>query len=223
MRRPLSTAVAALSLLLCASPVAALETFDQGPGGFTGANTHTTFSHLPSSCNPLGCVRAAGGPEQLGFSTVDARFTGDLSRLTGDGVVFVKFDFLGSQARHVWLRKSSAYNAWTFTVPGPPITNGSWDGQWRSHVVTIDVGWTDAQAQAAGWQPPSTAYASFKDTVASLWSISIMFGYSGPHSALLDNFDVVGRVPKKILPPSRPPVQPPPTGRPLPPGIAPPK
>lgn len=79
------------------------------------------------------------------------------------------------------------------------------------------MNWTDAQAQAAGWQPPSTAYASFKDTVVSLWSISIVFGHSGPHSALLDNFDIVGRVPKKTVAPSRPSVQPPPRVRPLPP------
>ena len=213
MRRP----IVALALMVMVAGVAGKAAagsqnygFDSGYWGFNGdAGYSTWFSIENSDGRPAPSLRIKG-MSGFGLEVTRPGLVGDFAaagygRISLDVKILSWFlpSSMPSPVPRIFIQHSNDHSPWAKAVNGfSPVT-----GQWQRISVDFNPAWTDAQAQAAGWQiePFGLPNATFQDTCRSVFASGVWLKIPGTPAEsyfLVDNYALLppGSSPQKLKP-----------------------
>jgi hypothetical protein len=160
-----------------------------GPAGWEKFTGNTTLEYQSTGGNPGGYIKTSGA-YATGIMNKQPAYTGDYlsknyNKISVD--IMVLMQQLPAFKPAVQLRYSPSFAGWIYKLNSFTIENA---GTWRHFDVYFNPEWTDADAQANGWQVTEGPAKSFKDTCAHVWAVSIMGDYPQISSRVLgyDNF-----------------------------------
>lgn len=130
------------------------------------------------------------GQGTVSASTLKSEFTGDFNQ---KGYNQIEADFKSIMQYYDFkpvliVRYSASYINWEYE-----ITNYINKAEWQTFTINFDPNWTDAQAQATGWQLGGQGPSkTFQETMSHIWKMTLEFPYAAGqgHSMGVDNFTV---------------------------------
>jgi hypothetical protein len=143
------------------------EGWDGGDMGDWQALGLTTVTLQPDGGNPEGYLEVVGDP-WAGILTEAPAWGGDWGR-GGIHEILVHYRLLSSvdgvYVPYVRIRRDASSNGWEYY--GAELLPD--DGRWHRFAVPVDAGWSDAEAEAAGWalMPGGTEW-TFAETATSV-------------------------------------------------------
>ena len=169
--------------------------FENGYNGFAGEAGYTTWRYLENADGqPAPCLRIKG-ISGVAMEVARAGFVGDFAaagygRLSMDLKIRSWFPPSGqpSPVPRIFIQRANDRSPWARKAEGftPPI------GNWRKIYVDFNPNWTDAQAQAAGWQVEEFGlpHASFQETTHNVFVTGFWLQVPGGAEThvLIDNY-----------------------------------
>jgi hypothetical protein len=206
MKNLIAICVAASSLLAAAQASASYtETWDSASlAGWTVNTTASNVSVVNSGGNPGGYLYSWGtglvvGTLDIGAQTTSTVFTGGFS---AKGIIGVSVDtrFISGNFDGAWVRfryQDAAHNGWVYPLTSTYQTN------WQTFSFSLNPGWTDTQARAAGWLSDSEVFGvpspSFQTTMSNVYSAEVRISGIGDVDAGIDNFSLIIPAPGALL------------------------
>lgn len=143
----------------------------------------------PSGGNPGGYLRATTTTGSVGTQVSSGPFVGDYAAASIRRIA-MDLQFFGAAGTNPYLRlrESPSVSGWVLVL----APTGPNDGVWHHYDVPIDPTWSDAQAQAAGWQDLGSPNASFAETLASVDYVIV--GTGGVSALGVDNFSLATEI-----------------------------
>jgi len=187
------------SILMAAAQASAYYTETWDGGSLEGWTVNTTKSNVAvvgSGGNPNGYLNSWGtdlvdDTLDIGAQTTKIVFTGDFS---AKGIIGVSVDtiFIGGNFDGAWVRfryQDSGQNGWVYPLTTTYPTN------WQTFSFSLNPGWTDAQAQAAGWLSDTDVFGvpspSFQTTMSNVYSAEVRISGIGNLEVGIDNFSLI--------------------------------
>ena len=170
------------------------DTFDAGLGSWTGNTINTQVAHVNAGGNPGGYMVSSlittSGFQIVGASNIAPDYSGDFA----DGIwtVSVDLNYLQGSFDDARLRfrdfSNPVGNGWSVSLEDTLFPQN----QWNTYSVSFDTTWSDADAQANGWEPlaPTTTFAALFDNA---WSSEIRISGDNRMVAGIDNYTVTTR------------------------------
>ena len=206
MRNLITICVVASSLMAAAQASAYYtETWDSGSlEGWTVNTAASNVAVVNSGGNPGGYLNSWGtglviGTFDIGAQTYKTIFTGDFS---AKGIIGVSVDtkFISGSFDGAWVRfryQDAAYNGWVYPLTSTYQTN------WQTFSFSLNPGWTDTQARAAGWLSDNEVFGvpspSFQTTMSNVFNAEVRISGTGDVEAGIDNFSLIIPAPGAIL------------------------
>ncbi len=181
------------------------ETWDSGSlAGWTVNTTASNVVVVTSGGNPGGYLHTWGtglviGTLDIGAQTYKPIFTGDFS---AKGIIGVSVDtkFISGSFDGAWVRfryQDSGHNGWVYPLTSTYQTN------WQTFSFSLNPGWTDTQARAAGWLSDTEVFGvpspSFQTTMSNVFNAEVRISGVGDVNAGIDNFSLIIPAPGAIL------------------------
>lgn len=170
--------------------------------GWFAGNNYTVVEHRPTGGNGQGYLSFAADDDapMLGLAI---EVTTDLSQATGDysaaRIASVSFDLLFLESPYFYFYQAASFKI-QYETPGGAVEN-AWRfplqttfplGSWESFTIPVDRGWSDADAEAAGWVRDVGGTASFSQALTSVYRPKVYIEGRGAMSAGVDNFRLRG-------------------------------
>jgi len=207
MKKLIIICVVASSLMAAAQASAYYtETWDSGSlAGWTVNTIKSNVEVLNSGGNPNGYLHTWGeglinDTFDIGAQTILPVFTGDFS---AKGVIGVSVDikFISGTFDGAWVRfryQGPGQRGWMY-----PLTS-TYQTDWKTFPVSLNPGWTDAEAQAAGWLMDNVVFGgpsseSFQLTMANVYNAEVRISGIGDVDAGIDNFSLIIPAPGALL------------------------
>jgi hypothetical protein len=201
MKKLIIVCVVASSLMAAAQASAYYtETWDSGSlEGWIANTTKSNVTAEISGGNPGGYLKTWGtglvaGTLDIGAQTFKTVFTGDFAAKGVIGVsVDTKFTSTSGTFDGAWVRfryMDASQSGWMY-----PLTS-TYQPNWQTFSVSLNPGWTDAEAQAAGWLKDSdvfggTTSVSFQLTMSNVYNAEVRISGTGNVEAGIDNFSLI--------------------------------
>ena len=198
--------VVAPSLMMAAQAFAShTETWDGGSlAGWTANTTASNVAVVNTGGNPGGYLYSWGrglviGTLDIGAQTTSSVFTGDYS---AKGIIGVSVDtsFISGNFDGAWVRfryMDASQNGWVYPLTSTYQTN------WKTFSFSLNPGWTDTQARAAGWLSDTDVFGvpspSFQATMSNVYSTEVRISGIGDVDAGIDNFSLIIPAPGAIV------------------------
>ena len=206
MKKLIAICVAA-SIFMAATQAAAsyTETWDSGSlAGWTVNTIKSNVAVVNSGGNPGGYLYSWGtglviGTLDIGAQTTSNVFTGDYS---AKGIIGVSVDtiFISGSFDGAWVRfryMDASQNGWVY-----PLTS-TYQNNWQTFSFSLNPGWTDTQARAAGWLSDTDVFGvpspSFQTTMSDVYSAEVRISGIGNLEVGIDNFSLVIPAPGALL------------------------
>ena len=198
MKKLIAICVAA-SIFMAATQAAAsyTETWDSGSlAGWTVNTIKSNVAVVNSGGNPGGYLYSWGtglviGTLDIGAQTTSNVFTGDYS---AKGIIGVSVDtiFISGSFDGAWVRfryMDASQNGWVY-----PLTS-TYQNNWQTFSFSLNPGWTDTQARAAGWLSDTDVFGvpspSFQTTMSNVYSAEVRISGIGNLEVGIDNFSLI--------------------------------
>lgn len=183
------------------------ETWDSGSlAGWTVNTTKSNVAVVNSGGNPNGYLYTWGrglniGTLDIGAQTTSTVFTGDYS---AKGIIGVSVDtnFISGNFDGAWVRfryQDASHNGWMY-----PLTS-TYRANWQTFSLSLNPGWTDTQARAAGWLMDTDVFGglpdsvSFQQTMSNVYNAEVRISGIGDVNAGIDNFSLIIPAPGALL------------------------
>jgi len=206
MKKLIAICVAASSFMAATQAAASYtETWDSGSlAGWTVNTIKSNVAVVNSGGNPGGYLYSWGtglviGTLDIGAQTTSNVFTGDYS---AKGIIGVSVDtiFISGSFDGAWVRfryMDASQNGWVY-----PLTS-TYQNNWQTFSFSLNPGWTDTQARAAGWLSDTDVFGvpspSFQTTMSNVYSAEVRISGIGDVDAGIDNFSLVIPAPGALL------------------------
>ena len=198
MKKLIIICVVASSLMAAAQASAYYtETWDSGSlAGWTVNTIKSNVEVVNSGGNPNGYLHTWGeglvnDTLDIGAQTTSTVFTGDFS---AKGIIGVSVDtkFISGSFDGAWVRfryMDPGQNGWVYPLTSTYQTN------WKTFSFSLNPGWTDTQARAAGWLSDTDVFGvpspSFQTTMSDVYSAEVRISGIGDVNAGIDNFSAI--------------------------------
>ncbi|RZL01999.1 MAG: PEP-CTERM sorting domain-containing protein [Rubrivivax sp.] len=190
-RTALALVAACLTLPAVAATSGYRETWDTAGdlAGWVGNTIDSAASNPGAGGNDGGYLETArAGAFSIGADTELPAATGSF----GTQIWTAQVDLIGltGTTSDVWLRfrfQDSTFNGWRYRL------TDQLTGTWQTHAVTFDPTWTDAQAQAHGWQTDfanGAGSVSWAQTLSDVYTTEVRIDGSPALKAGIDNFSL---------------------------------
>ncbi|OQA33313.1 MAG: hypothetical protein BWY57_01315 [Betaproteobacteria bacterium ADurb.Bin341] len=178
------------------------EGFDTGVAGWEGYTSKIKVTHEASGGNPGGYAKA-DGQMSLGFTTTDARYTGNMAtRHLGDfqlDLMPVKCE--SDTKPSLIARYDASDNGWSFKFNDFACNHRTW----KTYTAPFVPTWSDAEATAAGWKKENGTQKSFAETMQHVGRLAVVQEVSFRMSLLgMDNFRINAKPIGAVVPKSVP-------------------
>jgi hypothetical protein len=207
MKKKFITICVVASSLMAAAQASAsyTETWDSGSlAGWTGNTTTSNVAVVLTGGNPDGYLYSWGrglldDTFDIGAQTTSTVFTGDYS---AKGIIGVSVDirFISGSFDGAWVRfryMDASQNGWVYPLTSTYQTN------WQTFSASLNPGWTDTQARAAGWLSDTDVFdvpsPSFQTTMSNVYSAEVRISGIGDVDAGIDNFSLIIPAPGAIM------------------------
>ena len=206
MKKLIAICVAASNFMAATQAAASYtETWDSGSlAGWTVNTIKSNVAVVNSGGNPGGYLYSWGtglviGTLDIGAQTTSNVFTGDYS---AKGIIGVSVDtiFISGSFDGAWVRfryMDASQNGWVY-----PLTS-TYQNNWQTFSFSLNPGWTDTQARAAGWLSDTDVFGvpspSFQTTMSNVYSAEVRISGIGDVDAGIDNFSLVIPAPGALL------------------------
>jgi len=164
------------------------ESFETGLAGWQPFISKTKAIHESSGGNPGGFIKADGQTE-LGFTTIDPKYTGNYSN---KGFVEFEVDLVALQCvsvtkPQILVRFDAGDNGWSF-----PFNDFSCNHKtWKTYKAPFKTSWSDAEAKAAGWVQVNGSTKTFSETMNHVGRLGLYMSVSWKISQIgMDNFRI---------------------------------
>ncbi len=172
------------------------ETWDSGSlEGWTVNTTKSNVAVVNSGGNPGGYLYSWGSlasdTYDIGAQTYKTIFTGDFS---AKGIIGGSVDtkFISGKFDGAWVRfryQGAGHNGWVYPLTSTYQTN------WQTFSFSLNPGWTDAEAQAAGWLKDDVIFGgsspSFQETMSDVYNAEVRISGIEDVEAGIDNFSLI--------------------------------